>query len=82
MIRRSKGYAVVEVMNIDREIRSSFSRLIDSLAFHNGDRIDIEKAKAQFKIIVDRTIRDFEKDMATFPQEDDSNRIVERIMRT
>ena len=49
MIRRQKGHAAVEVMNIDREVRASFSRLVDSLAFHNHDRIDIEQAKAQFR---------------------------------
>ena len=32
--------------------------------------------------MVDRVIRDFEEDMLEFPQEGDSNRIVERIMRT
>ena len=43
MIRRSKGHAVVEVMNIDREIRAAFSKLVDAMAFHNDDEIDIEK---------------------------------------
>jgi len=79
MIRRQKGHAAVEVMNIDREVRASFSRLVDSLAFHNHDRIDIEQAKAQFRKIVDRTIRDFEEDMAAFPEEGD--RVVERVLR-
>ena len=54
MIRRSKGHAVVEVMNIDREIRASFSKLVDAMAFHNEDKIDIEKARMQFKKISDR----------------------------
>jgi len=45
MIKRSKGHAVVEVMNIDREIRAAFSKLVDTMAFHNNDEIDIEKAR-------------------------------------
>ena len=48
MIRRSKGHAVVEIMNIDREIRASFSKLVDAMAFHNNDEINIEKARIQF----------------------------------
>jgi fructose/tagatose bisphosphate aldolase len=79
MIRRSRGHAVVEVMNIDREIRAAFSKLVDAMAFHNNDEIDIEKARMQFKRISDRVIRDFEEDMLAFPAYKDSERVVERI---
>jgi hypothetical protein len=82
MIRRAKGHAVVEVMSTDREIRASFSKLVDSLAFHNDDKIDIEKARMQFKKITDRVIRDFEEDMMAFPAYDDSERPVERRIYT
>ena len=81
MIRRSRGHAVVEVMNIDREIRAAFSKLVDAMAFHNNDEIDIEKARMQFKRISDRVIRDFEEDMLDFPAYKDSERPVERVMR-
>jgi len=82
MIRRAKGHAVVEVMSTDREIRASFSKLVDSLAFHNDDKIDIEKARMQFKKITDRVIRDFEEDMMAFPAYDDSEKPVERRIYT
>ena len=82
MIRRSKGHAVVEVMNIDREIRAAFSKLVDAMAFHNNDEIDIEKARMQFKKISDRVIRDFEEDMLAFPAHGDSERTVERRIYT
>ena len=82
MIRRSKGHAVVEVMNIDREIRAAFSKLVDAMAFHNNDKIDIEKARMQFKRISDRVIRDFEEDMLAFPAHGDSERAVERRIYT
>jgi len=81
MIRRSKGHAVVEVMNIDREIRAAFSKLVDAMAFHNNDEIDIEKARMQFKRISDRVIRDFEEDMLSFPAYKDSERPVDRVIR-
>ena len=81
MIRRSRGHAVVEVMNIDREIRAAFSKLVDAMAFHNNDEIDIEKARMQFKRISDRVIRDFEEDMLAFPAHKDSERSVERVIR-
>ena len=81
MIRRSKGHAVVEIMNIDREIRASFSKLVDAMAFHNNDEINIEKARMQFKKISDRVIRDFEEDMLDFPANQDSTRPVERVVR-
>jgi len=81
MIRRAKGHAV-EVMSTDREIRASFSKLVDSLAFHNDDKIDIEKARMQFKKITDRVIRDFEEDMMAFPAYDDSEKPVERRIYT
>ena len=81
MIRRSRGHAVVEVMNIDREIRAAFSKLVDAMAFHNNDEIDIEKARMQFKRISDRVIRDFKEDMLAFPAYKDSERVVERITR-
>ena len=81
MIRRSRGHAVVEVMNIDREIRAAFSKLVDAMAFHNNDEIDIEKARMQFKRISDRVIRDFEEDMLAFPAYKDSERTVERVIR-
>ena len=82
MIRRSRGHAVVEVMNIDREIRAAFSKLVDAMAFHNNDEIDIEKARMQFKRISDRVIRDFEEDMLAFPAYKDSERTVERRIYT
>jgi fructose/tagatose bisphosphate aldolase len=72
---------MVEVMNIDREIRAAFSKLVDAMAFHNNDEIDIEKARMQFKRISDRVIRDFEEDMLAFPAYKDSERVVERITR-
>jgi len=82
MIRRSRGHAVVEVMNIDREIRAAFSKLVDAMAFHNNDEINIEKARMQFKKISDRVIRDFEEDMLAFPARNDSQRPVERRIYT
>ena len=82
MVRRSRGHAVVEVMNIDREIRAAFSKLVDAMAFHNNDEIDIEKARMQFKRISDRVIRDFEEDMLAFPAHGDSERTVERRIYT
>ena len=82
MIRRSKGHAVVEVMNIDREIRMAFSKLVEAMAFHNNDEIDIEKARMQLKKISDRVIRDFEEDMLAFPAHGDSERTVERRIYT
>jgi fructose/tagatose bisphosphate aldolase len=82
MIRRSKGHAVVEVMNIDREIRMAFSKLVEAMAFHNNDEIDIEKARMQLKKISDRVIRDFEEDMLAFPAHGDSERMVERRIYT
>ena len=81
MIRRSRGHAVVEVMNIDREMRAAFSKLVDAMAFHNNDEIDIEKARTQFKKISDRVIRDFEEDMLVFPAHKDSERSVQRMVR-
>ncbi len=82
MIRRSRGHAVVEVMNIDREMRAAFSKLVDAMAFHNNDEIDIEKARTQFKKISDRVIRDFEEDILAFPAQSDSERTVERRIYT
>jgi len=82
MIRRSKGHAVVEVMNIDREVRAAISTLVDAMAFHNSDEINIDKVKAQFKEMTNRAIRDFEQDIRTFPPEMDSARTVERVIRT
>ena len=82
MIRRSKGHAVVEVMNIDREIRMAFSKLVEAMAFHNNDEIDIEKARMQLKKISDRVIRDFGADMLAFPAHGDSERTVERRIYT
>ena len=82
MIRRSRGHAVVEVMGVDREIRLAFSKLVDAMAFHNNDEINIEKARIQFKKISDRVIRDFEEDMLAFPTEMDSTRQVERRIYT
>ena len=81
MIRRSRGHAVVEVMNIDREMRVAFSKLIDVMAFHNNDEINMEKARIQFKKISDRVIRDFEEDMLAFPAHKDSERPVQRMVR-
>jgi len=68
-------------MNIDRKIRAAFSKLVDAMAFHNNDEIDIEKARMQFKRISDRVIRDFEEDMLAFPAYKDSERTVERVIR-
>jgi fructose/tagatose bisphosphate aldolase len=82
MIRRLKGHAVVEIMNIDREIRMAFSKLVEAMAFHNNDEIDIEKARMQLKKISDRVIRDFEEDMKAFPAHGDSERMVERRIYT
>jgi len=81
MIRKSKGHAVVEVMNIDREVRAAFSKLVDAMAFYNEDKIDTDKVKAQFKEMTNRAIRDFDQDIRTFPQEMDSERMVDRVMR-
>jgi hypothetical protein len=81
VIRRSRGHAVVEVMGVDREIRLAFSKLVDAMAFHNNDEINIEKARIQFKKISDRVIRDFEEDMLAFPANQDSTRPVERVVR-
>jgi len=81
MIRRSRGHAVVEVMGVDREIRLAFSKLVDAMAFHNEDEIDIEKARMQFKKISDRVICDFEEDMLAFPAHKDSERPVQRMVR-
>jgi len=60
MIRTAKGHAVVEVMIFDREIRATFGKLVEAMAFHNNDKIDIKKARMQFKKITNRVIRDFE----------------------
>ena len=72
---------MVEVMGVDREIRLAFSKLVDAMAFHNEDEIDIEKARMQFKKISDRVIRDFEEDMLAFPAHKDSERPVQRMVR-
>ena len=40
MIRRSKGHAVVEVMNIELELRAAFSKLVSAMAFYNEDDIN------------------------------------------
>jgi len=72
MIRRSKGHAVVEVMNIELELRAAFSKLVSAMAFYNEDDINMDKVKAQFKEMTNRTIRDFNQDMLTFPPEMDS----------
>jgi len=68
-------------MGVDREIRLAFSKLVDAMAFHNNDEINIEKARIQFKKISDRVIRDFEEDMLAFPANQDSTRPVERVVR-
>ncbi|MBT4553207.1 hypothetical protein [uncultured Candidatus Thioglobus sp.] len=78
MIRRSKGHAVVEVMNIELELRAAFSKLVSAMAFYNEDDINMDKVKAQFKEMTNRTIRDFNQDMLTFPPEMDSERTIER----
>ena len=78
MMRRSKGHAVVEVMNVDREIRMALVKLVDALSFHNNDEIDLDKVKAQFKEMTNRALRDFDQDMLTFPTAYDSERPVER----
>jgi hypothetical protein len=69
-------------MNIDREIRSEFSKLVDAIAFHNNYEIYIQKARMQYKKISDRVIRDFEEDMLAFPAHGDSERTVERRIYT
>lgn len=78
MIRRSKGYSVVEVMTIELEVRAAFSKLVSAVAYYNDDGIDIDKIKAQFKEMTNRAIRDFDQDMRTFPPEMDSDRVIER----
>jgi hypothetical protein len=80
MIRTAKGHAVVEVMIFDREIRATFGKLVEAMAFHNNDKIDIKKARMQFKKITDRVIRDFEEDMLVFPSHSDSQRPVDRVI--
>ena len=65
MIRRSKGHAVVEVMNIDREIRAAFSKLVDAMAFHNNDEIDIESLK-DWKVRDFGFVKRFERDEKYF----------------
>jgi len=44
-------------------------------------KIDIEKARMQFKKISDRVIRDFEEDLLAFPSDQDSTRPVQRVVR-
>ena len=80
MIRRSggHGHAVVEVMNVDTEIRLALGKLVSAMAFYNEDDINMDKVKAQFKEMTNRTIRDFNQDMLTFPPEMDSERVIER----
>jgi hypothetical protein len=60
----------------------AFSNLVDAMAFHDNDEININKAKAQFKEMTNRAIRDFEQDIRTFPPEMDSGRTVERVIRS
>jgi hypothetical protein len=48
------------------------------MAFYNEDDINMDKVKAQFKEMTNRTIRDFNQDMLTFPPEMDSERTIER----
>ena len=78
MIRRSKGHSVVEIITIELELRAAFSKLVSTMAYYNDDSIDIDKIKAQFKEMTNRSIRDFEQDLLTFPPEMDSDRVVER----
>jgi len=78
MIRRSKGHSVVEIITIELELRAAFSKLVSTMAYYNDDSIDIYKIKAQFKEMTNRSIRDFEQDLLTFPPEMDSDRVVER----
>lgn len=78
MIRRSKGHSVVEVMNIELELRAALSKLVSAMSFYNSDEIDMNKVKAQFKEMTNRAIRDFDQDIRTFPPEMDADRMVER----
>ena len=86
MIRRPNGHLVVEIMAIELEIRTAFSKLVNTMAYYNDDSINIDrvtahKIKAQFKEMTDRAIRDFEQDMLIFPPETASVRVVERRRR-
>ena len=86
MIRRPNGHLVVEIMTIELEIRTAFSKLVSAMACHNDDSINIDrvvahKIKAQFKEMTDRAIRDFEQDKLIFPPEAASVRVVERRRR-
>jgi len=65
-------------MNIELELRAAFSKLVSAMAFYNEDDINMDKVKAQFKEMTNRTIRDFNQDMLTFPPEMDSERTIER----
>ncbi len=83
MIRRPNGHLVVEIMAIELEIRTAFSKLVSTMACYNDDSINIDrvvahKIKAQFNEMTDRVIRDFEQDMLIFPA---SVRVVERRRR-
>ncbi|MBT7498109.1 MAG: hypothetical protein HN639_00980, partial [Candidatus Thioglobus sp.] len=53
-------------------------KLVSAMAFYNEDDINMDKVKAQFKEMTNRTIRDFNQDMLTFPPEMDSERTIER----
>ena len=86
MIRRPNGHLVVEIMTIELEIRTAFSKLVSTMAYCNDDSINIDrvvahKIKAQFNEMTDRAIRDFEQDMLIFPPEAASVRVVERRRR-
>ena len=86
MIRRPNGHLVVEIMAIELEIRTAFSKLVSTMACYNDDSINIDrvvahKIKAQFNEMTDRAIRDFEQDMLIFPPEAASVRVVERRRR-
>ena len=86
MIRRANGHSIVEIMTIELEIRTAFSKLVSTMAYYNDDSINIDrvtahKIKAQFKEMTDRAIRDFEQDMLIFPPEVASVRVVERRRR-
>ncbi len=89
MSKRSRGCLVVEMMTIELEIKTAFSKLASAIAQYNDESADIDKIKAykikeQFKEITDRTVRDFEQDLLIFPAdlpEEHPKEVVERRIK-
>ena len=48
MIIRSRGSLVVEIMTIELEIKTAFSKLTSTIAQYNDESADIVKIKEQF----------------------------------